>query len=763
MLTNIYPIKITSETFDISRIKYSEDLLKELRGNYNEDNSFFREGEFIYISPHTTEKLNIGENEVNLTVKDNEEVVSSLIKHIFFRKFIELHGVIPLSFYPLKFISRKHDIIENLLPKDLKDILGFKRQIEIQFRIMKINGEPTHCMLPNIVYKWTFDKNCLELHKEGFKLMGLDVLHSVEVPYIKNVLAPDGKLIGAIQKINKEESDIIAEIETNEGIVKHPLEKLFLEKNNLNLDKYLSYKLGNDKKNRIIKKIKSNKLKRFDLEEIHNEFQKLANLFAKPTYENFDKFSFTISSNSNLPNNSLRIYKPSYIFDDDDIQKHPNPYLGIDSYGPSDKSYFTPKELNILVICHSQNRGTFSNFIANLENGLPNKTDRYGNIKKNYFADGMLGKYRLHSMKFNIEEIQDFRMGSYRSQIKKYLKSEDKPNIVILEIDKNFKSLDIAENPYYQIKADLLNLGILVQSIDCGTIKELGKLESFFNNVALQMYAKLGGIPWALPNRRSYDKEIVIGVGSHLERKNKYANNENSKVVGITTFFSGEGRYLQGNKCSEVDYDNYFSELLSSLKTSIDDISQEYNWKEDSTILIIFHIFKPIKKVEAQVVEKLITEYKNYKIKYAFLTISDRHPFLLFDPHQKGVGYDENDKKGKFLPAATTNLILDEDTCLLQSRGPYDIKTKKQGLPKPLLIKLIPSENQDINFRDLSHITQQIFQFSNLSFSNFATSRFPVTIYYSGKIAMWLSRLRKTENWNPQIVNTELKNKKWFL
>jgi hypothetical protein len=236
--------------------------------------------------------------------------------------------------------------------------------------------------------------------------------------------------------------------------------------------------------------------------------------------------------------------------------------------------------------------------------------------------------------------------------------------------------------------------------------------------------------------------------------------NDKTKVVGITTFFSGEGRYLQGNKCSDVDYNDYFNELLTSLRVSIEDVSKEFNWKKDSTILIIFHIFKPIKMVEAQVVEKLISEFTQYRIKYAFVTISEHHPFLLFDPSQRG---DDRSGKGEYLPQKGTNLILSSFSCLLQSRSVDDIRTKKHGVPKPLLIKIIPSENLNINFGDLSHITQQIYQFSNLSFSGFNTSKTPVTIFYSDKIASWLSRLKKIEGWKPEVVNTELKRKKWFL
>ena len=115
------------------------------------------------------------------------------------------------------------------------------------------------------------------------------------------------------------------------------------------------------------------------------------------------------------------------------------------------------------------------------------------------------------------------------------------------------------------------------------------------------------------------------------------------------------------------------------------------------------------------------------------------------------------------MPLKGSNLTLGEKSCLLQARSADEIKTTKHGVPKPLLINLVPADDPDINFKDLSHLSQQVLNFSNLSFSSFQTSRNPVTIFYADKIAMWLSNLKKIAGWKPQIVNTELKRKKWFL
>ena len=92
---------------------------------------------------------------------------------------------------------------------------------------------------------------------------------------------------------------------------------------------------------------------------------------------------------------------------------------------------------------------------------------------------------------------------------------------------------------------------------------------------------------------------------------------------------------MSGN-IKDVPYDEYFQELLYSLKESIDTLSKEYGWRENNTVRLVFHIFKPIKNVEFEVVKELVTSIIKYKIQFAFVTVSDFHPFLMYDESQKG-------------------------------------------------------------------------------------------------------------------------------
>ncbi len=110
----------------------------------------------------------------------------------------------------------------------------------------------------------------------------------------------------------------------------------------------------------------------------------------------------------------------------------------------------------------------------------------------------------------------------------------------------------------------MLSQEIPIQYVTSEIIKKHN--EYILNSIALQIYAKLGGTPWVLPSHRSIDKEIIIGIGHSWLRKNQYKGAEQSRVVGITTFFSSDGQYLLGDKVKDVSFENYFNELLKSLR-----------------------------------------------------------------------------------------------------------------------------------------------------------------------------------------------------
>lgn len=759
MQLNYFPIHFDFERYQINTEPYTQERLAELREKYNSTHSFFKNGANIYISNKDgDDNLVLGKLAEKNTFVDNE-VTASLIKHIFFRTFKDrFKQYTPVDFYPFRFFSGKDDIIKNALPEKLKDKVAYKKLIEVQLRLTEIKGVKRFGFLINIRRNWIFNISCAVLNAEGFDLIGLDVLHSETLPGLTNILAPNEEFVGVLKDVTGN----IAKVETNDGLKEFELNELFIRKTKFNIGNYLTYATSQQKSDEILNIIESKRSDIYNPKSLYAEITKIAeHLFTEKgqpvLFQNKDSFCFTVDSMPLETSNTIQLKTPTFIFDHAATKTNSfNSDAGLTNYGPYDSITFDIKTPNILCICNKNNRGVFTNFLSGLKNGLP---------QSKYFQKGLQRKYDLQDVLFNIKEIQDFTVEEYLNAIRS--EDESKPHLAIIEIPATFKRYDDRNNPYYAIKAKLLSLEIPVQYVTSEIIKNHN--EYILNSLALQMYAKMGGIPWVLPSQRSVDREIVIGIGHSWLRKNQYAGAEQNRVVGITTFLSSDGQYLLADKVKDVAFENYFAELLKSLKNSIQRLSTEQGWSEGETVRLIFHIFKPIKNTEFDVISQLVREINQYKIKFAFVTISQTHPNMLFDINQAGVQKYGN-TIGAYITNRGGNIFLDSETCIVQMLGANELKTSKQGMSKPIQIKIrTPQGNYDNNglndliFHDLSYITQQIFSFTYLSWRSFLPGEEPATMKYSNLISRLLGKMRSVPGWDADKLNYGLKRKKWFL
>jgi hypothetical protein len=629
MQLNYFPINIEFDKFQIFTETYSEERLAELRNRFNSTHSFFRNGDTIFISnKDADESFTIGKIAEQSTY-GNSNITASLIKHLFFRTFKDrFPNHTPVDFYPFRFFSgqQKDDIIYDALPDKLKNLIAYKKLIEIQLRLTEINGKKQFGFLINIKRNWIFNKTCAELHKEKYNLIGVEVLFAETLPGLSNILAPNEEFVGEIMEVIGTK----AKVNTNEGKKEFELSELFIRKTKYNIGNYLVFSTSQQKSDEVLRIIESKREDIYNPKKLYNEISNIAKaLFtdngAPILFQNKDGFCFTVNATPFTVTNTIELKTPTFIFDPaatKTINTYPD--NGLNNFGPYDSSIFDIKSPNVLCICNKTIRGNFSQFLSNLKDGLP---------QSKYFQKGFQRKYDLHNIIFDIKEIQDSTLNEYLGVIRDY--DDSKPHLAIIEIPESFKLQSDQNNPYYQIKAKLLSLEIPVQFVTTRIINNHN--EYILNSIALQIYAKLGGTPWVLPTQRSVDRELVIGIGHSWLRKNQYAGAESNRVVGITTFLSSDGQYLLGDKVKDVPFEKYFEELLKSLKQSIQRLSNEQGWSDGDTVRLIFHIFKPIKNVEFDVISQLIKEIVHYKIKFAFVTIGNTHPTMLFDINQQGI------------------------------------------------------------------------------------------------------------------------------
>lgn len=761
MQLNFFPLNIEFAKFQIFTEPYSEQRLAELRSLHNATHSFFRNGDTIFISNKDAEENVVIGKIAEQSTFENANITASLIKHLFFRTFKDrFPNRTPVDFYPFRFFSKqqKDDIIYDVLPDDLKDKIAYKKLIELQLRLTEMNGRKQFGFLINIKRNWIFTKSCADLRLENYNLIGIEVLYAETLPGLDQILAPNEEFIGVIKEIIGSKAKVI----TNDGEKEYELKELFIRKTKFNISNYLTFAASQQKSDEVLNVIESKREDIYNPKKLYEEIIKIAKgLFTdKETpilFQNKDGFCFTVDAIPLSVSNTIELKTPTFIFDPA-ATKTTNTYPdnGLNNYGPYDSSIFDTKAPIILCICDKSIRGSFTRFLSNLKDGLP---------QSKYFQKGLQKKYDLHNVTFDVKEVQTYTSIEYLNVIREY--DDSKPHLAIIEIPESFKSQTDQNNPYYQVKAKLLSLEIPVQFVTTRIVNNHN--EYILNSMALQIYAKLGGTPWVLPTQRSVDRELVIGIGHSWLRNNQYAGAESNRVVGITTFLSSDGQYLLGDKVKDVAFESYFEELLKSLEQSIKRLSAEQGWNDGDTVRLIFHIFKPIKNVEFDVISQLIKNTSQYKIKFAFVTIGNKHPTMLFDINQKGIT-SYGSTKGEYIPNRASNIFIDSETCIVQMLGANELKTSKHGMSKPVQIKIRTpkgnyqnSELNDMLFYDLSYITQQIFSFTYLSWRSFLPSEEPATMKYSNLISKLLGKMRNVQGWDADKLNYGLKRKKWFL
>jgi len=448
-----------------------------------------------------------------------------------------------------------------------------------------------------------------------------------------------------------------------------------------------------------------------------------------------------------------------YCFDAARAKRHEIAWTGLTNFGPFDRDTFPKRTPRILVVCPDESAGKVSPFIRTFRDGIQSEAN-------SRFAKGFAGTFDLVNPQFVTCEVPTRRTaesrtaGAYVKAIEDHLAAAsgqyDLALVVILDQHSN---LPDPINPYLSGKAVLLMNGIPVQDIRLNTITAgASSLQFTLQNLAIAMYAKMGGTPWTVAQGLTVDDELVIGMGnvelsgSRFERKQRF--------MGITTVFRGDGNYLLSNISRVCRFDEYPEALENAMAEVLREVKKRNGWQDDDTIRVVFHAHKPLRRVEvAKIVERCLQEVgARQVVQFAFLTVTHDHPFKVLDTSQAG-RETRSGMKGVYAPSRGTVVQLGRYTRLLATNGVSQIKRDSSPLPTPLLIDL----HKESNYVDLKYLAEQVLKFTSLTWRSTQPAHAPVSIYYSELIAKLLCRLESVPDWSPAVLNTKLRTSRWFL
>lgn len=752
---------------EVGKLDFTKEKLQSLRDENFESHIFRREGEKITCIPYVADAPKIGETFEEIDLR-NPWLRAALVRNSLINQLFELKREIR-DYQPVTFLADSNlNFLAQSVPANVKcpDWFAVRPLYEADVRVITFAPySPFAACAFNVSTTWVISRKCSDFLAEGFKVEGLYVAtYKANVDYR---VIPKLQTVGRVAKV---EGKILHLEDSRDGIKTVSSEVAYLVKDSETIERCLNHAFG-----KYATSVETNL--RHKLASFRNGKTRLENLQRVISYMRTQELEIVpgVSFNFNpfiaQPNAfpTLQIAdKPTYIFDPAGRKTDIWHDRGLKNHGPYSGQYFTPTTPKICVICKAAHKGQVQQFLYKFKDGISENNTISGSPSQTKdkalpFEQGFINKYKLDGIDFDFFTADDEQADSYVKAFREALEKSNRNNfkwdLALVQIEDKFHKLYGDNNPYFITKAKFLNHQISVQEFEIETANlPDSQLGYALNNISLAIYAKLGGIPWLIKSNPTIAHEVVFGLGSASIGEGRLSRRE--RIVGVTTVFTGDGKYYLSNLSKAVPMEDYKDALLANLKATIEKIKEDLNWQRRDHIRLVFHSFKPFKNLEADAVKEAVDGLSDYDVDLAFLHIAENHPFLIFDEKQGGV-YDfrTKGKKGIYVPQRGYFFHLSDYETLMSTTGPSDIKQAEHGMPRPIFLKL----HRNSTFTDMTYLARQVFSFTCHSWRSFFPSSMPVTIFYSDLIADLLGNLDNVSAWDVDSMLGRIGSTRWFL
>lgn len=291
---------------------------------------------------------------------------------------------------------------------------------------------------------------------------------------------------------------------------------------------------------------------------------------------------------------------------------------------------------------------------------------------------------------------------------------------------------------YWKLKHAFLSKGLPIQVVASETVSNKNKLKWSASGIGLQVFAKLGGIPWKVRPRT--DRCLIVGIGqahqvseSGIERFFAYSVLTNSSGVFEEVRVLGEAK----------EEEHYYESFLTGLRKIFEDYSDRFS------SFVVHSTFK-IRRRELQYISEALSERKAQEDEGEFVSIkfNDRKGFF-------GFAVDHNSR----VPYESTMIQLAQNEYLVWFAGLQFGKPAVRGMVGgPLHVEFtfprmgLTPDQQKVHLQDAINL-------SGANWRGFNAKSFPVSVYYAQIIARYLKNFEKYDL--PELdVNTFTP---WFL
>lgn len=316
----------------------------------------------------------------------------------------------------------------------------------------------------------------------------------------------------------------------------------------------------------------------------------------------------------------------------------------------------------------------------------------------------------------------------------KYENSQDKIIVIFLEPNR-FEGIPVTESPYYILKFYLTQKGIPIQVVRNDQTNNANALKWSTSNIALQIFAKLGGTPWKVqPTKNNC---LILGIGSSHE---KDENGRIKKFFSYSVCLDSSGIYKKLDVLAE---ETTKEEYLKKLQQNLTQLLSSEDFKTYKKCAL--HLSESIKKEDIASIEKSLEVING--IEFKVLKINSKNKFFGFSNHNTTIPYESS-----YIKLADNEYLIWFDG-LIEGK-----ETVFQKVGNPIHIKFLNTPHEDKE-SDLTYL-QDAINLSGANWRGFNAKQTPISIYYAKIVADYTAAFSKFENFNKDMLANNLP---WFL
>lgn len=453
-------------------------------------------------------------------------------------------------------------------------------------------------------------------------------------------------------------------------------------------------------------------------------------------YEVFQKFLSQLSSflnivecfgtNYSLNYNLLKLdsghlEKRTYIFRNKNLGN--SQFQGLVTYGPVKR---IDSKVKYLFLFENKYR-TFANELY---------LSLIGKLNPGTFP----GLEQMFGLNFDIDdfiryEIKDYSENTFDDlslKIQNQLKKNPSEKLIGIFIEPGKD--ETPSSPYFRFKYLFTKNGVPLQVVAYDKLGDKTTLKWSTANVGLQIFSKLGGVPWLV--KPSINNCLILGIGSAHERK---IDGSISKYLAYAVCLDSSGLYQKLDVLATgQDKTKYFEEFKLQLKELLNNPSFAIYEK------CVIHVPFKIKRTEIESIFAVINELKNFKFRVIKININNK--FFGFSDHNTRIPYESS-----FLKISKSEYVVWFEGLL------YGKENVARKVANPVHIEFIKSSDE--NEQDINYL-QDVINLSGANWRGFNSKLEPISIYYPRLIAHYAKIFEKYPEFDKSVFKNNLP---WFL